>query len=193
MISKIVGLYGLQGVGKSHVGFNAAMEYDNVLCRSFAMPLRDRIEMLGLNTYEMDKNEPQKILGGRSIRQELQADGERLRELNPNVFIDCMVRDITDDIDWQTNCTYLDTVETMVHVIDDVRFENEAEFIQTAGALVHLVPVGELAEQLKANQNGADHISEQDWHHFTPDVEIEYDHTPESLAAAIKVIEQVAL
>lgn len=163
----VIGLFGAQGVGKSHVA-RMVKEKFNFERFSFANILRERFQITyGFDARAYPKNDKRPELNNKTIREVLQRDGSNGRKLDKDIWLNVLKRHPSQRL-----------------IIDDVRYQNEADYIQSLdnGYLIHLWPEDE------PEQSGSAHESEQDWHYFEPDAEVEYNHDWESLGRVIDEI-----
>ncbi len=125
--SKIIGIIGLAGSGKTIVAKHLAENYGYTRTR-FAEPLKKMLKHgIGLTDEEVDgrlKEEPMERFNGMTPRYMMQTLGTEWgrRWLYGNIWVDAW-RDLTTKIDGPV-------------AVDDVRFPNEAEAVHELGGVL---------------------------------------------------------
>jgi hypothetical protein len=172
-----VAFFGPMCVGKTWCADILANELDFEKL-SFATAVKDTARKLfGVTTKSAES------------RRILQLVGEKMREIDPNVWINQVVNTVND----HPNVDY---------VVDDLRYVNEAEALKSLGFTLILVTVPEDVRQERINHLYPDttredhlHISELEHVMITPDYVIESttEDTEEHLYHVINAVEEVGV
>jgi hypothetical protein len=127
----IIGFTGQATAGKTSAAMILASLINHRTCRaSFADPIRGMLMALGLDAAELSehKNQPHRLLCGRTPRQAMQTLGTEWgrKLIGEDIWCRAALNAACEAIE-----QYADRV-----IFDDVRFDNEAEGIRKLGGIV---------------------------------------------------------
>ncbi len=112
-----IGLMGKMASGKSTLAARIMQKYPNIKKLSLAEPVKE----IANNLFNMKNKD----------RHLLQQIGTKMREIDPNVWVDTLLRNIND-------CDDI--------IIDDVRFENEIIKLKQAGFKIFYLDIDEITQ-----------------------------------------------
>lgn len=127
-MTKIIGITGLAGSGKSTIADTLAQDFGFVRVK-MAGPLKSMLRAIGLADAEIEgelKNKPCPLLGGITPRHAMQTLGTEWGRkcINENLWVDL----------WsESTCSALELGDARGVVCDDVRFANEADAVRRIG------------------------------------------------------------
>jgi hypothetical protein len=167
-MTKIIGITGLSGSGKSTIADILVYDFDFVRVK-MAGPLKSMLRAIGLGDAEIEgelKNEPCPLLGGMTPRHAMQTLGTEWGRkcIHENLWVDL----------WSEGaCSALELGDAPGVVCDDVRFANEADAVRRLS--------GEIWGVSRDGVLPGTHSSETELAEIVPDVLISNGGTIEDL------------
>ena len=166
-MTKIIGITGLAGSGKSTIADILVYDFDFVRVK-MAGPLKSMLRAIGLGDAEIEgelKNEPCRLLGGMTPRHAMQTLGTEWGRkcINENLWVNV----------WRESACYALEYGASGVVCDDVRFANEADAVRRIG--------GEIWGVSRDGVLPGTHSSETELAQIAPDVLIRNGGTVEDL------------
>lgn len=148
-MSKLVGVTGFAGSGKSTIARMIGAEYPVVSYQRFAGPIKAALRAIGLSDEELDgtgKGQPCELLCGNTPRYAMQTLGTEWgrKLIGETIWVKAV----------EKRCVELLSRGWLV-IIDDVRFPNEAEMIQRLGGVL-----------VKVTRPGIEQMHHESEHHI---------------------------